>query len=163
MLFTLKNVCGTANVPSFDNNGAFVELCRMMGNHEVLDLRFGTDQQEQPYVWVESRQTAGFKLLLNQDILDALINYLYNGSTDCVITDPNDIEKVERDGKSFRVQMFEQFIINDAKHMQQVSEFRDKPGYISAYFRYSRGKIFFRVERTPELEELIAEHTPKRK
>lgn len=163
MFITLKEIKGTANAQNYDNVGASKELLRMMGNHEILDLRFGTDRQENPYVWVESRQTVGFKLLLNQDILDALTNYLCNGSTDCVITDPTAIEKVERDGKSFRVQMFEQFIINDAKHMQQVSEFRDKPGYISAYFRYSRGKIFFRVERTPELEELIAEHTPKRK
>lgn len=162
MIFSLKEIKGTA--PVNDNAAAVAEAFRMMNSNEMLDLHFGTDQQGYPYVWIESRQTMGFKLLLNQEILDTLCNYLYYGITDGIVQHPNDFEKDdEKDGKSFQQQMFEQLIIQDAGRMQLVPAFRDKPGYISAHFRYSRGKIFFRVERTPELEELIAEHLPKRK
>lgn len=163
MLFSLATTKGTANVPAYDSVGAFNEVLRMMGNHEVFDIRFGTDKQRYPYAWVESRQTNGFKILMNQDILNMFANYLPNGVVDYAVQNPNDIEKDDEEGgKSFEQQMFEQLIIHDAKRMQRVPTFRDKPGYISAHFRYSWGKIFFRVEQTPELEELIAEHLPKR-
>lgn len=163
MLFPLANTKSTTNVHTYDNAGALEEVLRMMNNGEKLDIRLGTDKQDYPYAWIESRQTDGFKILINQDILDMLGNYLPNGIVDNTVQDPNNIEKEdEEDGKSFEHQIFEQLIIHDAKHMQRVPAFRDKPGFISAHFRYSWGKIFFRVERTPELEELIAEHMPKR-
>lgn len=164
MLFSLKNIQGTANVRTYNNAAALEETLRMMSNGEKLDVRFGTDKQDYPYAWIESAQTDGFKILINQDILNMLGNYLPNGIAENTVENPNDIEKDDgEDGKSFEHQMFEQLIIHDAKRMQRVPTFRDKPGYISAHFRYSWGKIFFRVERTPELEELIAEHLPKRK
>ena len=149
---------------TYDNAGALEEVLRMMSNGENLDIRFGTDKQNNPYAWIESRYTDGFKILINQDILDMLGNYLLNGIVENTIQNPNDIEKDDREnGKSFEQQMFEQLIASDAKRLQRVPTFRDKPGFISAHFRYNWGKIFFRVERTPELEELIAEHLPKRK
>lgn len=161
MLFSTKNIQGTA--PICDNTAAVTEVHRMMHYGEILDIRFGTDKQRYPYAWLESRQTDGFKILMNQDILDLFSNYLINGTCDNTVQNPNDIEKDDEEGgKSFEQQMFEQLIIRDAKRMQRVPTFRDKPGYISAHFRYSWGKIFFRVEQTPELEELIAEHLPKR-
>lgn len=163
MQFSLKNISGTANVRPYDNAAAWEEVLRMMGCHEVFDIRFGTDKQEYPYAWVESPQTNGFKIRMNQDILNMFGNYLTNGVVDYAVQNPNDIEKDDREnGKNFEQQMFEQFITNDAKRMQRVPAFREKPGYISAHFRYNWGKIFFRVEQTPELEELIAEHLPKR-
>ncbi len=164
MLLNLTNIQGTANVRTYDNAAALEETFRMMNNREKLDVRFGTDKQGYPYAWIESAQTDGFKIRMNQDILNMFGNYLTNGVVDYAVQNPNDIEKDNREnGKSFEQQMFEQLITNDAKRMQRVPAFRDKPGYISAYFRYSWGKIFFRVERTPELEELIAEHQPKQK
>lgn len=164
MLVNFTNIKGTAPVYSNDNTGAFQEVQRMMHNGEKLDFRLGTDRQGYPYAWIESRQTDGFKLLLHQDILNMLCDYLYTGIVDDTIQNPNDIEKEdEKDGKSFQQQMLEQLIIQDAPRMQRTPDHRDKPGYISAHFRYNFGKLFFRVERTPELEELIAEHLPKRK
>lgn len=163
MLFSLKNIQGTANVRPYNNAAALEEVLRMMNCGEKLEIRFGTDRQSYPYAWVESRQTAGFKILINQDILNMLANYLPTGIVENTVLNPNDLEKDdEESGKSFKQQMFEQLITNDAKRMQRVN-LGNKPGYISAYFRYSWGKIFFRVEWTPELEELIAEHQPKRK
>lgn len=163
MLLNLTNIKGTANVRTYDNAAALDEILRMMNNGEKLDIRLGTDKQGYPYAWIESGQTDGFKILINQDILNMLGNYLPNGIVENTVQDPNNIEKDDKeDGKSFEQQIFEQLIARDAKRMQRVPTFRDKPGFISAHFRYNWGKIFFRVERTPELEELIAEHMPKR-
>lgn len=164
MLFLSKNNESTTNVDLYDNAGAFNEVLRMMNNGEKVNIRFNTDKQGYPYAWVESNQTDGFKILINQDVLNMLGNYLIQGTVENTVQNPNNIEKDdEKDGKSFEQQIFEQLIINDAKRMQRVPTFRDKPGYISAHFRYNWGKIFFRVVRTEEVEELIAEHLPKQK
>lgn len=162
MIFSLKNIQNKTDIHSYDNAGALKEVLRMMENREKLDIRFNTDKQGYPYAWIESRQTDGFKILINQSILDILDSYLIQGTVENTEPNPNDIEKDDKEnGKDFALQMFELFILNDIKRMQMVPSFRDKPGCISAHFRYNWGKVFFRVERTPELEELIAEHQPK--
>lgn len=163
MQFSLKNISGTAGAQPYDNAGALNELLRMMRNGERLDVRFSTDQYGHPRARIESSKTDYFYLLLNQEITTLVFDYLYCGESDIVVENPSKIESdKEATRSSFELEMFKQMVEQNPKDMQRVPAFRDKPGYISAHFRYSWGKIFFRVEQTPELEELIAEHLPKR-
>ncbi len=152
MLFTLANTKGTAQMP-YDNKGAVENLQRMMTKGEVLDIRCGTDREGYPYCWIESKRTEGSKVQMNQSILNCMLTYLHTGfpKEEQMTAEPEEMNE------DFQIFMFTNFVKNNYKP-KFVPSFKDKAGYISSILYLPFGKIFFRIEKTDEIMELLENH-----
>lgn len=148
MVLSFENIIGTAQ--TYNNKGAVENFLGMMTRGEVLDIRSGTDREGYPYFWIESKRTEGFKVQVNQSILNNILVFLHSGfpKEEVMTSDP---EKMEED---FQVFLFRNFIENGYKP-KFVPSFKDKSGYISCHLYLPFGKIFFRVERSEEIVELL--------
>lgn len=139
----------------YDNNGAYLAMAGMMKRNQRLSIQFKADNQDYPYAWIESRSVAGFKLILNQEILNFLMAYLNGNKVDDLDLNPNEYEVLSKeDAQSFAEDRLKE-IIESGKQIQVRPLFREQNGFISAFVNYKRGNIFFRVPRTEEMVEFL--------
>ena len=144
-------------VKAYDNNGAHSTAKLIMRKFENMNIQFKTGKDNFPYAWLESKSTAGFKLILNQKELTWLMGYLKEEKTEDFGTEPEKVEAY-KDGEYNDLQMsiFKQ-LIESGKILQFVPMFRETNGYITAYASYKKGKIIFRLKRTDDLMEYLTE------
>ncbi|WP_075558622.1 hypothetical protein [Parabacteroides timonensis] len=144
-------------VRKYNNMGAHNAAKLMMRKYENLTVQFKTGKDNFPYAWLESKSMAGFKLNLNQKELTWLMGYLKEGKTEDFGTEPENVEAYEKD-KDYDLQlaMFKH-LVEGGKVLQFVPLFRETNGYITAYASYKKGKIIFRLKRTDDLIEYLAE------
>ncbi len=144
-------------VKAYDNNGAHSAAKLIMRKFENMNIQFKTGKDNFPYAWLESKSTAGFKLILNQKELTWLMGYLKEEKTEDFGTEPEKVEAY-KDGEYNDLQMsiFKQ-LIESGKILQFVPMFRETNGYITAYASYKKGKIIFRLKRTDDLMEYLTE------
>ena len=141
----------------YDNNGAHDAAKLIMRKYENMDIQFKTGKDKFPYAWLESKSTAGFKLILNQKELTWLMGYLQKGKTEDLETEPEKVEAYkEGDNSDLQMSIFKQ-LIERGKTLQFVPMFRETNGYITACASYQKGKIKFRLKRTDELVEYLTE------
>ena len=128
-----------------------------MRKFENMNIQFKTGKDNFPYAWLESKSTAGFKLILNQKELTWLMGYLKEEKTEDFGTEPEKVEAY-KDGEDSDLQMsiFKQ-LIESGKILQFIPMFRETNGYITAYASYKKGKIIFRLKRTDDLMEYLTE------
>lgn len=143
-----------SNMP-YDNNGAHAEVEKMMKRGEKLSVRFGTTKDRHPYAWVESRDVAGFKYLLDDKRLANLINYLDKGDVVEYAGDPM-VSDILIDGEDFQFEMMKQFI-EGGQRLQYTPQFREYRETISAMRQMFKGSIFFRIPRTKENLDFLRE------
>lgn len=144
-------------VKAYDNNGAHNAAKLIMRKFENMNIQFKTGKDNFPYAWLESKSTAGFKLILNQKELTWLMGYLKEGKAEDFGTEPEKVEAY-KDGEDNDLQMsiFKQ-LIESGKILQFVPMFRETNVYITAYASYKKGKIIFRLKRTDDLMEYLTE------
>ena len=93
----------------YDNVGAQAEVENMMKRGEKLSVKFGTTKDQHPYAWIESKNVAGFKYLLDETRLTNLINYLDKGDVAEYAGDPMQSDTL-KDGEDYQFDMMKQFI-----------------------------------------------------
>ena len=141
----------------YDNLGAYQALLGMMNRKEVINVKFFTDKQSYPCVWIESKGVAGFKYQLKSESFKGLLKYLAKGEVTDFDADPMNVETQSNPQEDFQLNIFKMFIEGGWK-IQYVPLFRESNGYVSANLSLYKGKIFFRVERTNELLDYLREN-----
>lgn len=142
---------------SYDNQGAHDTLSQIMQRGERLNLSFGVDKENFPYVWVETKKVSGFKYRVNQSGLNWVSVYLTTGKNEDFQVNPTTIESLnEEEDKSFQLQILKQ-LVESGKQIQFTPLFRETSGYVSATANYKKGSIFFRIEKTEELIDYLTE------
>ena len=142
----------------YDNESAMNTLKVMMKRGEQLVVKFFTSKDNFPCAWIESKKISGFKLILNQEGLNWLRNYLQTGEIEDFGFDPNKTAAFsENEDNDFQLTIFRQLAAHDERRLQFVPLFREKSDSISGYASYMKGKIFFRFTRTTELLDYLIE------
>ena len=122
-----------------------------MKRGEQLNVKFYTNKDNYPCAWIESKKIQGFCLILNQEGLSWLRTYLETGEAEDFGFNPNSVTAYgEGEDKDFQLSIFKQLILA-GKALQFVPTFREYGAKITASAFFRKGKIFFRLERTEEL------------
>ena len=143
-----------ANQP-YDNAGAHAEVEKMMKRGDKLSVKFGTTKDLHPYAWIESKNVAGFKYLLDVTRLINLIHYIDKGEVTEYTGDPMNSDTL-KEGEDYQLYMMKQFIESGQK-LQYTPLFREYNDKISALKAMFKGTVFFRVPRTKETLEYLRE------
>ena len=143
-----------SNIP-YDNVGAQAEVENMMKRGEKLSVKFGTTKDQHPYAWIESKNVAGFKYLLDETRLTSLINYLDKGDVAEYAGDPMQSDTL-KDGEDYQLDMMKQFI-EGGQRLQYTPQFREYRETISAMRSMFKGSVFFRIPRTKENLDYLRE------
>ena len=139
----------------YDNTGAQAEVEKMMKRGDKLSVKFGTTRDLHPYAWIESKNVAGFKYLLDITRLINLIHYLDKGEVIEYTDDPMNSDTL-KEGEDYQLYMMKQFIEGGQK-LQYTPLFREYNDKISAQKVMFKGTVFFRVPRTKENLDYLRE------
>ena len=139
----------------YDNTGAQAEVEKMMKRGDKLSVKFGTTKDQHPYAWVESKNVAGFKYLLDETRLINLVHYLDKGEVAEYAGDPMQSDMLE-EGQDFQLEMLKRFIEGGQK-LQYTPLFREYNDKISANKAMFKGTVFFRIPRTKENLDYLRE------
>jgi hypothetical protein len=153
MKFTF-NLNQGSNMP-YDNVGAHAELVKMMKRGEKLSVKFGITKDLHPYAWIESKNVAGFKYLLDETRLANLINYLDKGDVIDYAGDPMQSDTM-KEGDDFQFEMMKHFI-EGGQRLQYTPQFREYREVISAMRSMFKGSVFFRISRTKDNLDYLRE------
>ena len=143
-----------ADLP-YDNTGAHAEVEKMMKRGDKLSVKFGTTRDLHPYAWIESKNVAGFKYLLDETRLINLIHYTDKGEITEYTDDPMKSDTL-KEGEDYQLYLMKQFIEGGQK-LQYAPLFREYNDKISAQKAMFKGTVFFRVPRTKETLEYLRE------
>jgi hypothetical protein len=139
----------------YDNTGAQAEVEKMMKRGDKLSVKFGTTKDLHPYAWIESKNVAGFKYLLNRSRLIFLVRYIDKGEIIEYAGDPMQSDTL-KEGEDYQLYMLKQFIEGGQK-LQYTPLFREYNDKISAQKAMFKGTVFFRVPRTKESLDYLRE------
>ena len=139
----------------YDNTGAQAEVEKMMKRGDKLSVKFGTTRDQHPYAWIESKNVAGFKYLLNRSRLIFLVHYIEKGEVLEYTGDPMNSDTLN-EGEDYQLYMLKQFIEGGQK-LQYTPLFREYNDKISAQKAMFKGTVFFRVPRTKENLDYLRE------
>ena len=138
----------------YDNVGAHAELVKMMKRGEKLSVKFGITKDLHPYAWIESKNVAGFKYLLDETRLANLINYMDKGDVIEYAGDPMQSDTLKGWGE-FPVRDDETIHRRRSKATVHPSlESTEKPSAMRQSFK---GSMFFRIPRTKENLDYLRE------
>ena len=146
----------TAKEQQYPNNEAHAEVMKMMKRGDKLSVKFGTTKDLHPYAWIESKNVAGFKYLLDVTRANNLIHYMVTGEVREYAGDPMQSDTVEP-SENYQLEMMKLFIEN-GQTLQYTPLFREYPDKISAMKAMFKGTVFFRVPRTTENLDYLREH-----
>ena len=139
----------------YDNTGAQAEVEKMMKRGDKLSVKFGTTRDQHPYAWIESKNVAGFKYLLNRSRLIFLVRYIDKGEIIEYAGDPMQSDTL-KEGEDYQLYMLKQFIEGGQK-LQYTPLFREYNDKISAQKAMFKGTVFFRIPRTKENLDYLRE------
>ena len=139
----------------YDNIGAQAEVEKMMKRGDKLSVKFGTTKDLHPYAWIESKNVAGFKYLLNRSRLIFLVRYIDKGEIIEYAGDPMQSDTL-KEGEDYQLYMLKQFIEGGQK-LQYTPLFREYNDKISANKAMFKGTVFFRIPRTKENLDYLRE------
>ena len=139
------------NVPMFQ----LPEVEKMMKRGDKLSVKFGTTKDLHPYAWIESKNVAGFKYLLNRSRLIFLVRYIEKGEVLEYTGDPMQSDTL-KEGEDYQLYMLKQFIEGGQK-LQYTPLFREYNDKISANKAMFKGTVFFRIPRTKENLDYLRE------
>ena len=139
----------------YDNIGAQAEVEKMMKRGDKLSVKFGTTKDLHPYAWIESKNVAGFKYLLNRSRLIFLVRYIDKGEIIEYAGDPMQSDTL-KEGEDYQLYMLKQFIEGGQK-LQYTPLFREYNDKISAQKAMFKGTVFFRIPRTKENLDYLRE------
>ena len=139
----------------YDNTGAQAEVEKMMKRGDKLSVKFGTTKDLHPYAWIESKNVAGFKYLLNRSRLIFLVRYIEKGEVLEYTGDPMQSDTL-KEGEDYQLYMLKQFIEGGQK-LQYTPLFREYNDKISANKAMFKGTVFFRIPRTKENLDYLRE------
>ncbi len=139
----------------YDNNGAHAEVEKMMKRGDKLSVKFGTTRDLHPYAWIESKNVAGFKYLLDETRLFNLIHYIDKGEVAEYTGNPMNSDTLN-EGEDYQLYLMKQFIECGQK-LQYTPLFREYNDKISAQKAMFKGTVFFRIPRTKENLDYLRE------
>ena len=139
----------------YDNTGAQAEVEKMMKRGDKLSVKFGTTKDLHPYAWIESKNVAGFKYLLDMTRLINLIHYIDKGEVTEYTDDPMNSDTLN-EGEDYQLYLMKQFIEGGQK-LQYTPLFREYNDKISAQKAMFKGTVFFRIPRTKENLDYLRE------
>ena len=139
----------------YDNTGAQAEVEKMMKRGDKLSVKFGTTRDLHPYAWIESKNVAGFKYLLNRSRLIFLVRYIDKGEIIEYAGDPMQSDTL-KEGEDYQLYMMKQFIEGGQK-LQYTPLFREYNDKISANKAMFKGTVFFCIPRTKENLDYLRE------
>lgn len=144
-------------INEYDNQGAHDTLVAMMNRKEYITVKFGTDKNHNPYAWVESKTTAGFKYLLKDESYKGLIIYLMTGEVTDFDIDPMSVEPQKDGDPEFKLEVVKNFV-EAGKIIQWTPLFRERSEVISGIKAFEYGKIIFRLKREETTLDYLREH-----
>jgi hypothetical protein len=139
----------------YDNTGAQAEVEKMMKRGDKLSVKFGTTRDQHPYAWIESKNVAGFKYLLNRSRLIFLVRYIDKGEIIEYAGNPMQSDTL-KEGEDYQLYLMKQFIEGGQK-LQYTPLFREYNDKISAQKAMFKGTVFFRIPRTKENLDYLRE------
>lgn len=158
-------VADLLKIGNYPNEEALLELKAIMIRHtETKQLkhkphfRFCVDKDGYDAVFIESGTVASFKLRLNGEIFQWLLNFLLNGEIEESGIKPLDLEKSEyADSNEFNSALLQMLVENNIGNIQVVPAFRDRCGKISAIVSFKYGTMSFHIDRTDEMTDFLRE------
>lgn len=153
--FSLQGLSTPNNSAAYDNESAYKELLSRVDKGERLTIEVYTDKVGYSSFGIQTGVVSKFKLRLNQDILSKIIQYLSNKETQDVKVNPNDVEPYE-EGKDFTTDLFK-LLVETGYVPQTTPLFRTVYGKVKSTFHFPNGRMEFRLERTDELLDYLAD------
>ncbi len=117
----------------------------MLHGHD-LDVEFSVDYRGLPLAIITTSGVKRFSYWLNHDSLEWLLGYLLHGEIEDFGIKPNKVDVRE----SLELPVFKRLVEGKTK-IQYVPLLRETTGYVKALASCERGKIYFKLKRTPEL------------
>lgn len=158
-------VADLLKIGNYPNEEALLELKAMMIRHIATKqlkhkphFRFCVDKDGYDAVFAESGTVASFKLRLNGEIFQWLMNFLLNGEIEESGIKPLDLEKSEyADSNEFNTALLQMLVENNIGNTQVVPAFRNRCDKISAIVSLRNGTMSFHIDRTDEMTDFLRE------
>lgn len=150
-------------IGNYPNEEALLELKAIMIRHietkqikHKPNIRFCVDKDGYDAAFIESGTVASFKLRLNGEIFQWIINFLLNGEIEESGIKPLDLEHSEyEDSNSLNSALLQMLVEKNIGNIQVVPAFRDRCGKISAIVSFRYGAMSFHIDRTDEMTDFL--------
>lgn len=156
MNFNLNGVGATPTKSTYDNESAVKEmLSRMEKQERFKSVTFFIDRDNYPAMGIETNKAMRFKVLVNQSILTACVSYLTGQTIEPTTVKADEIARYNED-VAFDFEMFK--LLVDNGYNVQVMPLFNSNNKVFAVFSFSKGQIVFRLNRTEDVLDFIADH-----
>lgn len=156
MNFNLNGVGATPMQSTYDNESAVKEmLSRMEKQERFKAVTFFVDRDNYPAMGIENNKAMRFKVLVNQSILTACVSYLTGQSVDPTAVKADGIAQYNEE-TAFDFGIFKLLVGNG--YNVQVMPLFNSNNKVFAVFSFSKGQIVFRLNRTEDVLDFIADH-----
>ena len=141
-----------------DNKAAMQQVATMMERNEFLNVRFNTDKENSiPYAWIESKGVTGFRMDINNDNYQWLLDYVLYGPSEL----ETEVDKMSAEVEplldvDIQWEVLKALIEADVR-IQYVPSFRLEKDKLSASATRKRGRIIFYLDRTEKRMDYLAE------
>lgn len=156
MNFNLNEVGATPTKSAYDNESAVKEmLSRMEKQERFKSVTFFIDRDNYPAMGIETNKAMRFKVLVNQSILTVCMSYLTGLTVEPTTVKADGIAKYNEE-VAFDFEIFK--LLVDNGYNVQVMPLFNSNNKVFAVFSFSKGQIVFRLNRTEEVLDFIADH-----
>lgn len=139
-----------------NNAGAWEEVARLMSKSKSMNVNISVDKGGYPYAWIESQNLSGFKLILNSQILKALMNYLYKGQATSDQVDADHFECYEKE-MPLTESLLRQCVDQGLQPRFAPRFMRHDPTKIKTQFTFKKGTLLFYVKENDGLTTYLTE------
>lgn len=140
------------------NDEAVSKLNDAMLNGARLVLKPYTNKKGYPYFWVEaifSNRTDQFSVPTYDEILQKIIHYIFTEKAQEISYNEKSY-KESKTGQGFALELFKSLIESKVR-INTVSAFKGARSF-NAMTNHRKGQLVFRIERTEEFEDYLAEN-----
>lgn len=156
MNFNLNGVGATSTKSTYDNESAVKEMLSRMEKQERFNsVTFFIDRDNYPAMGIETNKAMRFKVLLNQSVLTACVSYLTGQTIEASSVKGDGITQYNEEA-AFDFEMFKLLVGNG--YNVQVMPLFNSNNKVFAVFSFSKGQIVFRLNRTEDVLDFIADH-----
>lgn len=145
----------------YNNATALKDLLKMMRRKEILTISFLLDKYGYEAVRIESKVVDELNLQISNALFTWLTYYLKNGEIGEPIPSATDglFYGTSLNSNDFAQDILQQYLQNEDElsHIHVVPEVVDKPDRLTVTFGYRFGILVFKIKRSAEILEVLAE------
>ncbi len=151
----------TSPMNPYNNEIALKDLLKMMRRKEILTISFLLDKYGYEAVRIESKVVDELNLQISNALFTWLTYYLKNGEIGEPIPSATNglFYGTSLNSNDFAQDILQQYLQNgdELSHIHVVPEVVDKPDRLTVTFGYRFGILVFKIIRSTEILEVLAE------